>query len=186
VIALTQRDSSSSAAAPLWASWTGILAILFGVLAAATHANEWMKHAVIEAATPEDRQLASPRCPEDELEEEGLSVEECEQMVARLQGYVRFSPPWFAPTLTAISAIGVLTAVFSIVVGIALVDARAWAPSIALPTFAALFVIDVAAFVAAVNAGPIIRSEYLWPTLTWATLHLVLLAAVLAGRHREQ
>ena len=60
-----------------WASALGAVAITFGVLLAAAHANEWMKQIVIVHATPAGNQVAQPECPEDELIEEGLSLAEC-------------------------------------------------------------------------------------------------------------
>jgi hypothetical protein len=154
-------------------------------LLTATHANEWMKQAVIAASTPANQQLPAADCPPDELEEEGLSLAECEHLVSRLQGIVLSRPDWFPPFQRNLSAIGTFIAALSIVVGIALVGARNWAPRAAVLTFATLMIIDAAGFIAVVNAGPLTRGDYLWTILLWFALHLMMTVAVVAGRHSE-
>jgi len=168
-----------------WYSALGAVAVVLGLLLAVSHANEWMKQAVIAAATPASQQLPAANCPEDELAEEGLSVAECKHMVARVQAYVVSAPPWFPTVQIVLSVLGTLAALASAALGAALVNLRAWAPRVASVAFAILLAIDGAGFVAAVNAGPIIRSEYLWPTLLWFVLHLMLLVACVAAIHDE-
>lgn len=164
-----------------WASSLGIIAVVLGLLLAATHANEWMVQSVIQNSTPADQQLPPADCPEDELEEEGITVAECEYMVARVQAYVLTAPSWFPVTQSIISAIGTFAALLSVFVGIALVNFRDWAPRLALAVFAALVLIDAGGFLSALNAGPVIRSEYLWPTLLWFVLHVMMLMACFAA-----
>ena len=164
-----------------WASAFGAVAVMLGLLLSASHANEWMKQAVISASTPESRQLPPADCPEDELEEEGLSFAECEHLVARVQAYVLAAPPWFGPAQMTLSVIGTFAALLSALAGAALISARDWAPRFAVAVFALLLLIDAAGFIATVNAGPLIRSDYLWPTLVWFTLHLMLLVAGVAS-----
>lgn len=172
------RSRASSGA---WNSAVGAVAVVLALLLSASHANEWMKQAVISAATPETLQLPAADCPEDELEEEGLSLAECEHLVARVQAYVLAAPSWFAPVQTVLSAAGTFAALLSLVVGAALISARPWAPRLAAAVFSLLLLIDAAGFIATVNAGPLIRSDYLWPTLMWFTLHLMLLMACVAA-----
>lgn len=169
-----------------WASALGAIAVVLGLLLTATHANEWMKQAVIANSTPAGQQLPTADCPADELEEEGLSLAECEHLVARVQALVLSQPEWFAPLQRVLSAIGTFIAAFSVIVGIALVSGRGWAPRIALLTFAALLLIDAVGFIAVVNTGPITRGEYLWSILLWFALHLMMTVAVVAGRDHEK
>ncbi len=179
---LHRSDGLSSTMTPgTWASAIGVIAVVLGLLLAASHANEWMKQRVIQASTPASQQLPAADCPQDELEEEGLTLAECEHLVARVQAYVLTAPSWFPPTQSLLSAIGTLAALLSVVAGAALVNLRQWGPRLATAVFALLLLIDASQFTAAVNAGPILRSEYLWPTLLWFALHLMLLMACVAA-----
>lgn len=163
-----------------WASALGTVAVVLGLLLTVTHASEWMKQAVISGSTPASLQLPAANCPDIELEEEGLTLAECEHMVARMQAYLLSAPPWFIPLQTTLSAIGTLAGLFSMFVGAALVNMRSWAPRLAIAVFSLLLLIDAAGFLAAMNAGPMIRSDSLWPTVVWFVLHLMLLTACVA------
>lgn len=163
-----------------WASALGTVAVVFGLLVTVTHASEWMKQAVISASSPASQQLPAANCPAIELEEEGLTLAECEHMVARMQAYLLSAPPWFIPVQTTLSAIGTLAGLFSMFVGAALVDMRRWAPRLAIAVFSLLLLIDAVGFLAAMNAGPMIRSDSLWSTVVWFVLHLMLLTACVA------
>ena len=106
----------------------GIAAILLGVLFAAIEGNEWMRQAVIEAAAPPTLDLPAAECPEDELEEEGLSAAECEQLVSDVRSYVASRPAWFFEVQTALASLGTLLALLSIVGGALQVNGRTGRP----------------------------------------------------------
>lgn len=165
-----------------WASWLGVVAVVLGVLLAAGHGTEWTKQAVIAGATPAGGRLPPAECPEDELIEEGLSVAECEQLVSDVRSFIASAPEWFPPAMTAVAAAGTALAIVSVLIGAALLDRRRWAPGAAIAVFGALAAVDAAEFVVTVNAGPILRGEYLWPSLVWLTAHLMMTIGAAAGR----
>lgn len=170
---------------PFWATCLGVLAVLFGAILAAAQTNEWMVQKVIAPDSAAAQNIPAD-CREDEAEEEGVSVEECELMVANVRIMIASRPEWFRSAQTTLAAVGALVALWSILAGVALVDYRAWAPSIAILTFAALLAIDGTQFVAALYTGPLLRALYLWNIVVWTTIHLCLLAGALAGRRFEQ
>lgn len=175
--ALTQRSS--------WASWLGIVAVVLGVLLTAEHGNEWMKQVVITQSTPVGNQVPPADCPRDELAEENLSFAECEQMVSNIRNFVLAAPTWFPHFQATLAAVGTVTALLSIVVGAALVNYRRWAAVVAIVTFGALTLVDIIGFVGAVNTGPLLREVYLWDTLLWFFIHLMMTVGVAAGRSAE-
>ena len=148
------KHTSLHCEAHVWHSWLGIVAVLLGVLLAATYATEWMKPLVLEHATSSNDNLPMADCPEDELEEEGLSVAECEQMVLHVTSYLISAPDWFPRLHAALAAMQTGVAIGSIVVGIALIGHRSWAPVTAILTFGGLALLDIAWFTAVVNTGP--------------------------------
>ncbi|HEX7081819.1 MAG TPA: hypothetical protein VF329_12475 [Gammaproteobacteria bacterium] len=169
-------------AVPAWASWVGTVAVVLGVLLTAERGTEWMKQVVIANATPVSGQLPDAECPTDELIEEGLSAAECEQLVANVRNHIVSAPPWFPGVQTLLAATATILALLSIGVGASLLEGRAWAPGAAVYTFGALALVDAAGFVAAVNAGPILRDAYLWGFLLWFFIHLMMTIGVAAGR----
>lgn len=172
-------------AGPAWASWLGVVAIVLGVFLTATHGNEWMKQAVITQPADAGEQIAEPDCPADELEEEELSLAECEQLVAHVQTITVSRPDWFRGFQIGLSALGMLIAFGSVIVGAALLNHRSWAPVAALLTFGALAAIDVVGFIAVVNAGPLLRDLYLWNLVLWFLIHLMMTVAVFVGQQAE-
>ncbi len=170
--------------APAWASWLGVVAVIFGILLTAAHGNEWLTQKVI---TPDSAaaQGIPPRCPEDELIEEGISVEECELLVAKVNMVIVSRPDWFRGFQLWLAAIGTAVAFWSVFAGVALVQYRDWAPRAALITFALLLAIDIIGFVAATNTGPLLRAAYLWDITVWFFIHLVMTAGAIAGSMRE-
>jgi len=174
--------TSHSSSGPTWASALGAVIVVMGVLLTASHATEWMKHSVLTSVAPSG-EVPAPSCPKDELEEEGLTVAECEYMVSRLQGLLASTPAWFPGLVGALSALGTLVAFATIFIGAALVSFRAWAPRAAAIALAALLLIDLGTFTAALNAGPIIRDVYLRDVLLWTAIHVILLAASMVGMH---
>ena len=179
---MASATTSTAGFGAAWESWLGIVAIVLGVLLAASHGTEWMKQHVISAATPADGILPAAECPEDELIEEGLSLAECEQLVANVRNYIVSAPPWFPRVQSMLAAAGLVLAILSIGVGAALIDRRSWAPAAAIAVFGALTLIDAAGFVAAVNTGPILRDVYLWNVLLWFFVHLMMTLGAAAGR----
>ncbi|MGH8610074.1 MAG: hypothetical protein ACREX9_22495 [Gammaproteobacteria bacterium] len=177
--------TSSRSAGPAWASWLGIIAVVLGIFLTAAHGNELMKQAVITQSTPAGDQFPAADCPEDELEEEGLSLAECEHMVAKIQGVILSTPGWFPGFQMALASAGITMAFLSIVVGAALVDYRSYAPVAAVLVFGALTAIDVVGFMAVVNTGPILREMFLWNILLWFFIHLMMTVGAAAGRHNE-
>lgn len=172
--------------APEWASRLGIVAVLFGILAAAGHANEWMKLAIVGTPPYSIATMPEPDCEPDELEEEGLSLEECRQLALAVHDISISSPRWFKSFHMTVSAAGMFLGLASIVVGIALVDYRPWAAPAAVQVFAALTLLDVVSFTGVVNSGPLIRQMYLWNVLLWASLHLALAVAAFVGLRHER
>ena len=72
--------------------------MLFGVLLLASHSNELLKQIVI--APGSIAELGVPAdCRADELEEEGLSLLECELMVSNVQ-IILASSPEYSPTVS--------------------------------------------------------------------------------------
>ncbi|MFW6094134.1 MAG: hypothetical protein ACODAC_09190 [Pseudomonadota bacterium] len=171
---------------PAWGSWVGIVAVVLGILLAAAHATEITRQGVMLTAAPADtRSLPAADCPADELEEEGLTLAECEQLVSDVRSQALSAPPWYPTAQFAIAGTGTLLALLSVIAGTALLDRRPWAGGAALAAFVALAAVDVAGFIAAVNAGPILRSARLWPLVVWFTLHLMLATAAAAGRRSD-
>jgi cytochrome b561 len=164
----------------------GIAVILLGVLFAALEGNEWMRQGVMEAAAPPTLEMPAADCPEDELEEEGLSAAECEQLVSDVRSYLASRPDWFFEVQTALACVGTLLAFLSIVAGAWLVNGRVGSAALGLFAFAALSAIDVGHFVAAQLAGPILRGIHLPPALLWFFVHLALSLACYAARQRDQ
>jgi len=172
----------SAVEAPAWASALGAVAVLIAVLAAAVHGNEWMKHYVVVPMVGAGQALPEPDCAEDELEEEGLSIDECWQMARSVQDLNVSRPHWYRGVHMSLSALGLLAALVSLFAGVALVDYRPWAPSLALASFAGFALIDLAIFAAASLTGPIMRAMYLWDFMVWLFVHLSLAVAIVALR----
>ncbi|MEX2524287.1 MAG: hypothetical protein WD750_04955 [Gammaproteobacteria bacterium] len=171
---------------PAWASWLGVVAVLLGVLLACWHANEWMKLSIVGDPPFSVADMPEPACDEDEMEEEGLTLAECRQLALSVHDISISAPDWFRGFHMMVSFAGFVIALISILVGIALVDYRRWAPSAAFLTFGALAVVDIASFMGVVNTGPLIRQMYLWSTLLWFFIHIVMTVAAFTGREMER
>ena len=63
-------------------------------------------------------------CRADELEEEGLSLEECQLMVSSVRITLASSPDWFRPLQMGLSLAGSLAAMLAIVVGFGIAGGR--------------------------------------------------------------
>lgn len=180
---MTSISNTFNGNGPAWASALGVVAIVLGIFLTSYHGNEVMKQAVIAEHMPESGVLPAAVCPEDELEEEGLSVAECEYMVAHVEGIALSTPEWFPTTQIWLAGAGAVLAFISIIVGGALVNYKPAVSTVAVYIFTGLIVIDAAQFAAVVNTGPLLRDIYLWNILLWLLLHLMMLCAVIAGRH---
>ncbi|MEX2516841.1 MAG: hypothetical protein WD572_08055 [Gammaproteobacteria bacterium] len=170
---------------PNWASILGVVAIMLGVLMTAAHGNEWMKQSVITSNMPATGEMPAADCPAEELEEEGISLAECEYLVDHVKGISLATPDWFPGAMMTLAALGMALAFVSIVIGGALVNYTAWATTAAIAVFGGLAAIDMLQFAVVVNAGPILRDVYLWNILLWFVLHMMLLVGAIAGRHTE-
>ena len=138
--------------------------MLFGVLLLASHSNELLKQIVI--APGSIAELGVPAaCRADELEEEGLSLLECELMVSNVQIILASSPEWFRPLMFLLSVSGILFAALSISVGFSFVNNKSVNLNWAKSCFVALIVIDLGIFIVATNTGPLLRAQYLWLSL---------------------
>lgn len=152
-----------------------MLAILFGILLTAWHANEWLKFLVVAEPPFTLATMPEPDCEADELEEEGLSLAECRQLTYAVQDINVSAPAWFRNLHAWLSAIGTILALLSVIAGIALVDQRTWSTRAAVAAFAALVTLDVASFTAVVNTGALMRQMYLWNILLWFFIHVAML-----------
>lgn len=170
---------------PAWASILGVVAIMLGVFLTAVHSNEVMKQAVIVDNMPASGVMPEADCPADELEEEGISVAECEYLIDHVKGVALSAPDWFPNAQMTLAGIGALLAFASIIIGGALVNYAPWASKAALVVFGGLAAIDLLQFAVVVNTGPTLREVYLGSTLLWFILHLMLVVGALAGRHSE-
>jgi hypothetical protein len=180
---MTTRTSENNSATGLaWASALGVVVIVLGIFLTAFHSNEAMKQAVLVNYMPESGQLPAAFCPEEELEEEGLSLGECEYMATHVEGLALSTPEWFPAVQIWLAGIGALLAFISVIVGGALVNYKSAANIPAVVVFGGLLLIDAAQFAAVVNTGPILRDIYLWNIMLWILIHLMMLCGIIAGR----
>ncbi len=160
------------------ASWLAVIIMLFGLLLLASHGNELLKQAVIGPGGSADLGLAAD-CRADELEEEQLSLEECQLMVSNVRIILSSSPEWFRSYQLTLSSLGIAATLFSLVTAFGLTNRQSPPLRLAIVSVAILLLVDVAGFVAAVNTGPLLRAQYLWPLLLWISIHLCMLVAVI-------
>lgn len=184
-MATSFSNHNAGSPGPGWASALGVVAIVLGVFLTAYHANEWMKNPVLINNMPASGELPAADCPEGELAEEGISVAECEFMVTQVEGIVLSMPDWFPGAMMWLALAGTILAFLSIIVGGALVNYKRTAVTAAIVVFAGLTLVDALQFAAVVNAGPVIRSMYLWHILLWLLIHLLMVAGAMAGRDME-
>lgn len=165
---------------PLWANWLGIMALIFGILLLGMQGTELLKHSVMlpDSAAARD---APPRCPEYDLEKDGLSIEYCHAMAGYIKSMIVTTPSWYRDYQVSASIVSVLVALVSIFAAIALIDNRRWAVQLALITFSILVLIDVVSIIATYNSGPLLRSIYLWDHLLWFFIHMILASASITG-----
>ena len=157
-------------------TWLGVVAVLFALLLLANQANELLKQIVIAPGSAAEMGTAAD-CRADELVEEGLSLQECQLMVAAVQIILASSPPWFRPFQIGLALLVCGVALASMVAGVGLVNDRPRYIKLAVISFSLLVLLDVVAFTAALNTGPLLRAQYLWPLLLWFFIHLCLAMA---------
>lgn len=171
---------------PAWASILGVVAIMLGVFLTAVHANEAMKQVVVVNHMPASGVMPEADCPEEELEEEGITVAECEYLIEHVRGISMSAPDWFPSAQATLSLAGAVLAFVSVIIGGALVNYAPWASKAAVAVFTGLAAIDLLQFAAVVNTGPTLREVYLGGILLWFILHLLLLVGAVAGKHTEE
>lgn len=170
---------------PAWASILGVVAIMLGVFLTAVHGNEVMKQAVIVEHMPASGVMPEADCPPEELEEEGITVAECEYLIEHVKGTALSAPDWFPGVQMTLAGIGAILAFVSIIIGGALVNYAPSAATAAVAVFSSLAAIDLLQFAAVVNTGPTLREVYLGGILLWFILHLLLLVGAIAGKHTQ-
>lgn len=168
-----------------WAASVGVVAIVFGMLMAAAQGNELMVQTVIGPKTVAARNVPAD-CRPDEAAQEDVSVAECELMVANVRMMIVSRPAWFRPFQQILTLVNTLAAFASIVVGLALVGARRWAPHAAVVVFSLLLALDVVGFTGAFYTGPLLRAIYLWNIVVWLFIHMCLVAGAVAGRQADR
>ena len=178
------KNDDMNRSTPNWASILGVVAIVLGVFLTAMHGTETMKQYVIPANMPASGAMPEADCPLEELEEEGISLAECEFLVDHVKGIALSTPDWFPQTMMTLALIGTILAFASVIVGGALVNYTPWATTAAVVVFAGLAVVDLLQFAIVVNTGPVLRDIYLWSVLLWFLLHLMLLVGAVAGRNQ--
>lgn len=159
-------------------SWLAVVIMLFGLLSLASHGTEMLKQAVIGPGSSADLGFAAD-CRADELEEEQLSLEECQLMVSNVRIILSSSPDWFRPYQLAFSSLGIAATLLSLVTAFSLINRKSPPLRLAIVSITLLLFVDVAGFVAAVNTGPMLRAQYLWPLLLWISVHLCMLVTVI-------
>ena len=169
---------------PAWAAALGSVAVLFGVLLVAAQGNEALAQRILAPDSVAVRNVPAD-CRKDEAEQEDVSVAECELMVANVKAAIVSRPPWFRDVQFGLALAATIAGLGSVVVGMALVDYRAWAPRAAIVVFSILLALDAAGFGAAFFTGPLLRAVYLWNLLLWASIHLCLVMGAAAGRRAE-
>lgn len=157
--------------------WIGVTSVLFGVLLLANHGNEILRQSVIAPGVAIE---SAADCRPDELEEENLSLRECQLMVSNVQIVLASSPSWFRSVSICLYLLGFVSALLSLVFGMRFVSSPNSAQRPLRASFVSLVAIDMLIFMAASTTGPLLRSIYLWPNLLWLFIHLALLAAVLS------
>ena len=78
------------------ATWTGAIAVVLGLFLAAEYGVLASGHYAI-APQSSEQWAKGWKCPADELEEENVSVAECQAMAARVGAIMTARPDWFRP-----------------------------------------------------------------------------------------
>ena len=155
-----------------------VLITLFGLLLLASHSNELLRQIVIVPGSSAELGVEAA-CRADELEEEQLSLQECQLMVVDVQIVLSSSPAWFRRYQLTLSSFGIAAAVLSFITAFGLINRQSPPFSLVAVSMGILLLIDLASFLAAVNTGPLLRARYLWPLLLWFVVHLCVLVAAI-------
>ena len=99
--------------------WIGVTSVLFGVLLLANHGNEILRQSVIAPGVAIE---SAADCRPDELEEENLSLRECQLMVSNVQIILASSPSWFRSVSICLYLLGFFSALLSLVFGMRFVS----------------------------------------------------------------
>jgi cytochrome b561 len=98
-------------------------------------------------------------------------------MVESVRSYVVSRPDWFSAVQSWLAAFGTLLAIASVVCGAMLANYHWRAARVGTVVFALLAVVDAGQFVAAQQAGPILRDLHLPLALQWFAIHLAVAIA---------
>ena len=169
-------------------SLSGVLILVFAILYFATQANELLRQVVIAPGSVAE-QVSEADCRADELEEENLSLAECQLMLRSVQITLASSPSWFRSFQIISATIACLAAMLSFLIGFKLIGSATLLSKLARFSFSSLVLIDIFQFLAVLNTGPLLRAQYLWPLLLWLAIHLSFLINFLAasntGEHEK-
>lgn len=179
---LADSEANTPTAAPQWASWIGVIAVVFGVYMAASQGVEVTKQYTVVMPRSAETRAPVLRCPPDELVEEGISEEDCMQMAAMVKAQLVSRPDWFRTFRLTAGSIGIVLALFTIFAGIALVDWHSWTRRVAIAVFGASTVLNVIDFVVVLNTPPLLRGLYLWNSVLWILIYAGLTVGAIAGQ----
>lgn len=97
------------------------MAVVLGLLLAAEYASMASYHYAIKDQSA--AQWAKGwRCPPDELEEENVTLAECEAMAARVGAVITARPVWFRHVQIIVASTGVILALLSVITAIGLLN----------------------------------------------------------------
>lgn len=157
--------------------FVAVLTAVFGLLYFATSSNELLKQLVL---TPEAQSslMGEADCRADELIEEGLSLRECELMRLQLEIAYESSPNWFRSAQLFLHGLAVAAALSSVYLGLHATRPQLAQAKLLRHSLSFLLILDIATFLAALQTGPLLRTQYLWPIVLWFFVHLSLAVAV--------
>lgn len=153
-----------------------VLVVVFGLLYFANSSNELLKQLVLAPAALTSL-AGEADCRADELIEEGLSLRECELMRVQLEIAYESSPNWFRSMQLFLHSLAVMVGLGSLYFALNAANLQLPQTKLLRNTLVTLTILDVAIFTAALQTGPLLRAQYLWPTLIWFFVHLSLAIA---------
>lgn len=159
----------------------GVSLLLFSLLFAAQSLTEFSRQLVFSEQRVANAGVIAD-CRIDELEEEGLSQQECELLLGQLLLGLESTPPWYRSFQLAVSLLAAVVAIACLPQAIALIRNSALRLSALSAALAILLIFDSASFVASLSLGPLMRAQLLWQLALWFFVHLSLLIAVLQCR----
>lgn len=180
-MALHSSDFEHRSIGPPWAEWIGVLAVLLGAYLTASFGVHTTQQYVLSLPITAEERASELECPQDELIEEGISQQVCEQMQAAMAVRLITTPDWFRDLQFWLGIGGMVLAAGSLWAGMALVDWRPWAPPVFIGVTVALIALELTGLIAAAQSGPLIRKAFLWDDLLWLAIHIALATAVAAA-----